>query len=155
MKKFLYLCAMMTLSMNMMAQIFEIRCKLPTHKGAFPAFWLHNASKTPGNMFYEEIDVFEYSWWITSPSGPNHNTPGMGSNRCYTCGLYYNDTDTTHQDHSYGRTFPLIPNGSSSLEEFHTFGCEWLPDHVNAIDDYYKHNNTTWLGPREMVIDHS
>lgn len=59
---------------------FEIRCKLPTHQGAFPAFWLHGANKSNTNPYYEEIDIFEYGWWITSPSGINPNPPGLGSN---------------------------------------------------------------------------
>ena len=160
---------------------FEIRCKLPTHQGAFPAFWLQVSSDTIGNKYYEEIDIFEYSWWITSPAGPNHNTPELGSKRCYTCGLYFNDTDTFYHDHSYARTYPSIPSHSSDLDQYHSFSCEWMPDHViwyfdgsvmneyynmdsiphrplylktnYAIDNYYKHGEK-WLGPGEMVIDY-
>jgi len=161
---------------------FEIRCKLPVHQGAFPAFWLQSASKTPGSMFYEEIDIFEYSWWITSPSGPNKATPGLGSKRCYSCGLYYNNKDYSHRDNGYARTFLIIPISSSDLDEYHTYGCEWMPDRVvwyfdgkvvneyydkdniphrpmylnvnYAIDNYYRHGGTTWTGPGEMVIDY-
>jgi len=108
---------------------FEIKCKLPTHKGAFPAFWLQASCDTTGNKYYEEIDIFEYSWWITSPLC-NPDTPGLGSKSCYTCGLYYNDTDTSYRDHSYARTYPRLPVNSSDLESYHYFSCEWLPDHV-------------------------
>ncbi|MBR4155708.1 MAG: hypothetical protein IKU01_03265 [Bacteroidales bacterium] len=38
---------------------FGIRCKLLVHQGAFPAFWLWD-SKT--GEYYEEIDIFEYTW---------------------------------------------------------------------------------------------
>ena len=40
---------------------FEIRCKLPVHEGAFPAFWLwgYNDGR------YEEIDMLEYMGNIT------------------------------------------------------------------------------------------
>ena len=161
---------------------FEIRCKLPTHKGAFPAFWLQHSSDVKGKKFYEEIDIFEYSWWITSPEGPNRNTPGIGSKRCYTCGLYHNDTDNTYRDNSYGRVYPTIPTNSTDLDEYHTFACEWMPDHViwyfdgivmneyhekenipqrpmylkvnYAIDSYYRHGGTKWTGTDEMVIDY-
>ena len=163
---------------------FEIRCKLPTHQGAFPAFWLQASCDTTGNKYYEEIDIFEYSWWITSTSthAPNHNSPGLGSKRCYTCGIYYNDTDTSYRNHSYGRAYPTIPSYSNDLDQFHRYSCEWMPDHViwyfdgivlneyynvdsiphrplrlktnYAIDGYYKHGNVPWLGPGDMVIDY-
>ena len=161
---------------------FEIRCKLPTHKGAFPAFWLQHSSDVEGKKFYDEIDIFEYSWWITSPESPNRNTPGIGSKRCYTCGIYHNDTDNTYRDNSYGRVYPTIPSNSTDLDEYHTFACEWMPDHViwyfdgivmneyhekenipqrpmylkvnYAIDSYYRHGDTKWTGTDEMVIDY-
>ena len=161
---------------------FEIRCKLPTHPGAFPAFWLQSSSDVVGKKYYEEIDIFEYSWWITSPSGPNRNTPGLGSKRCYTCGLYYNNTNNTYSDNSYARIYPLIPSKSSDLDEYHTYSCLWLPDRVvwyfdgkvmneyydraniphrpmalnvnYAIDRYYRHGGSPWTGPDEMVIDY-
>ncbi len=41
---------------------FEIRCKLPIHQGAFPALWLWDASEAL--HFYEEIDIFEFSWHL-------------------------------------------------------------------------------------------
>ncbi len=160
---------------------FEIRCKLPVHQGAFPAFWLQSSSAIPNNKYYEEIDIFEYSWWITSPSGPNHNTPGIGSKRCYTCGLYFNDIDTSYKNHSYARSYPLIPNHSSDLDQYHNFSCEWMPDHViwyfdgnvmneyriqdsiphrplylktnYAVDGYFTHGEK-WHGPGEMIIDY-
>ena len=68
------------------------------------------------------------------------------------------------------------------MDEYHTFGCEWMPDHViwyfdgqvvnefydkdniphrpmnlnvnYAIDNYYRHGGTKWIGPDEMVIDY-
>ena len=161
---------------------FEIRCKLPTHKGAFPAFWLHNSCDVKGKEYYEEIDIFEYSWWITSPAGPNRETPGLGSKRCYTCGLYFNNADNSHRDHNYAKKYLTIPSNSTDLDEYHTFGCEWMPDRVvwyfdghvmnecydkdkiprrpmnlkvnYAIDSYYCHGGTKWKGPDEMVIDY-
>lgn len=161
---------------------FEIRCKIPTHRGAFPAFWLQTSSDVVGNKFYEEIDIFEYSWWITSPEGPNRKTPGLGSKRCYTCGIYYNNTDNTYRDNSYARTYPILPSKSSDLDEYHTYSCVWMPDRViwyfdgnivneyyeknniphrpmflnvnYAIDDYYRKADTKWTGPDEMVIDY-
>ena len=161
---------------------FEIRCKLPVHQGAFPAFWLYSSSDTTGNSYYEEIDIFEYSWGVSSPSGNNPNPPGTGSNRIYTCGIYFNDTENNPHDHSYGKAYPTIPSNSSDLGQFHTYGCKWTPDHVvwyfdgnimneytdadsiphrlltlktnYAIDAYYKRTEGIWEGPGEMLIDY-
>ena len=161
---------------------FEIRCKLPVHQGAFPAFWLYSSYSGSNNSYYEEIDVFEYSWWITSLSGPNPDPPGTGSKRCFTCGIYFNDEENNPDEHSYGRAYPLLPPSSSDLDEFHTYSCEWMPDHViwyfdgtvlneyfnmdsiphrslelianYAIDKYCFHNDSTWVGPDEMLIDY-
>lgn len=121
---------------------FEIQCKLPVHQGAFPAFWLFSSSSVPGNSYYEEIDIFEYSWWISSPQSPNPNPPGTGSKRCYTCALCFNDTENIRDGHIYGQAYPLIPSNSSDLDHFHKFGCKWTPEHIvwyfdgNIMNDY-------------------
>lgn len=161
---------------------FEIRCKLPVHQGAFPAFWLYSSSDSTGNSYYEEIDIFEYSWGVSSPSGHNPNPPGTGSTRIYTCGIYFNDTENDSHNHSYGRAYPVVPANSSDLDQFHTYGCKWTPDRVvwyfdgnimneyanadsiphrlltlktdYAIDAYYKRPNGIWPGPGEMLIDY-
>ena len=161
---------------------FEIRCKLPVHQGAFPAFWLQSSCDTCANKFYEEIDIFEYSWWLSSPSNPDHVLSEIGSKRCYTCGFYFNDTDTSYSNHSYARINTLIPNHCSDLDQYHRISCEWMPDHViwffddivmneyynkdniphrplylktnYAIDGYYDHEEEPWIGPGEMVIDY-
>ena len=119
---------------------FEIRCKLPVHKGAFPAFWLWD-SKT--EEYYEEIDIFEYSWGIANNT-PNSNGPN--DNRCFTTGIYYNETGTTDSLitlYSYGRTNIRVPDSSPSMDEWNTFGCLWLPDRVEwyindiKVNSYY------------------
>lgn len=123
---------------------FEIRCKLPVHTGAFPAFWLWNASKAnPMDKYYEEIDIFEYSWSFEDV--PNmHNNPnphGAGNPYCFTTGIYYNDTTNHHYwQNSRARNFPMI---SDSLSHWHTFACEWLPKHIiwycdgNVVNEYH------------------
>lgn len=158
---------------------FEIRCKLPVHQGAFPAFWLWNGHEGNG-AFYEEIDIFEYSWWITTTTY-NPSTPGFGSPRCFTCGFIFNDTANVLEGHDHAQTFPILPSTSPDLSEWHTFSCEWLPDHIiwycddnvcnsyfeadtiphrkltlkvnYAIDNYYQHNGTPWPGGI-MTIDY-
>ena len=127
---------------------FEIRCKLPIHTGAFPAFWLWDAdSISPSNRYYEEIDIFEYSWAFEALPNQygNLNAHGAGNPYCFTTGFYY--SDTTHMFHwqnSKARNFPMI---SDSLSHWHTFACEWLPEHIiwycdgEVVNEYHDSQN--------------
>ena len=123
---------------------FEIRCRLPIHTGAFPAFWLWYAdSISPTNRYYEEIDIFEYSWSFEDFPNihNNHNPHGAGNPYCFTSGIYYDDTSTYHGwKTSRARVFPMI---NDSLSHWHTFACEWLPKHIiwycdgNIVNEYH------------------
>lgn len=110
---------------------FEIKCKLPVHRGAFPAFWLWGAKD---NEYYEEIDIFEFSWDFENPASTewthNPHPHGEGNPYCFTSGLYINNQteslspiDSTSQ----ARVYSMI---NDSLNHWHTFSCEWLPDHI-------------------------
>jgi len=112
---------------------FEIRCKLPVHRGAFPAFWLWGAS----NNNYREIDIFEYSWEITDKEND------LGSPRIFTAGSYYsNNFQGVHQP-SYGRVNYKIPENEPDLTNWNTFAAEWNPRRIiiyfndNVISEYY------------------
>ena len=112
---------------------FEIRCKLPVHRGAFPAFWLWSACTLCDNPYYEEIDIFEYTWNITDPDAylKCEETTGLGDNRCYTAGIYYNETgEGISLDNSYARIYKRIADNKSSLNQWNTWGCLWMPDKV-------------------------
>lgn len=124
---------------------FEIRCKLPIHTGAFPAFWLWYAdSISPSNRYYEEIDIFEFSWSFENNDHNQHHNPhphGAGNPYCFTTGIYYNDTTNHHHwQNSRARNFPMI---NDSLSHWHTFACEWLPEHIiwycdgNVVNEYH------------------
>ncbi|MDD3687572.1 MAG: family 16 glycosylhydrolase, partial [Bacteroidales bacterium] len=102
---------------------FEIRCKLPVHRGAFPAFWLWG-----GGTYYEEIDIFEYSWLFTEYDW-NSNTPGFGSSRCFTTGIYLDEIDMDSVP-SFAREYPVISPSEPDLAEWNTFACEWSPGRV-------------------------
>lgn len=105
---------------------FEIRCKLPVHRGAFPAFWLWDAQQD--EQYYESIDIMEYSWYFTdSTEYPSHNI-GLGSSRYYLNKIDYNQ-------HERCKVFPEIPNGEEDLTGWHTFSCEWLPESVTFYRD--------------------
>jgi beta-glucanase (GH16 family) len=126
---------------------FEIRCKLPIHRGAFPAFWLWYAdSISPTNQYYEEIDIFEFSWEFEDDSAswqPNPHPHGAGNPFCFTSGLYYNRHDASYEpidSTSQARVYPMI---NDSLSHWHTFSCEWIPEHILwycdgiLVDEYY------------------
>lgn len=115
---------------------FEIKCKLPVHPGAFPAFWLHGASQEEEDKYYEEIDIFEYSWSLGDPNANwlhpvNPNPTQMGDHHIITCGIYHNLLgESPNYDHwdSYGRVYS--GNKPDVGADFHVYGCEWMPDHV-------------------------
>lgn len=132
---------------------FEIRCKLPVHQGAFPAFWLWGACKEEdygcNDPHYEEIDIFEYSWEITYPS-INQYSLGVGDNRCFTAGLYYNTNgsgENLMDSCSVAKIYSRLPDSSPSMDEWNTFGCLWLPDRVEwyindiKVNSYYNRDS--------------
>lgn len=161
---------------------FEIRCKLPTHQGAFPAFWLYDSNTSGSDQYYEEIDIFEYTWSIAET--PNHignPTPhGIPDYYTFTTGIYFNDTSTSFS--SYARNFPTLSATGNDLSNWHTYSCEWLPERVvwycdglivneyhetqniphrpltlktnYAINKHYQHDGTIWQGPDTMEIDY-
>lgn len=103
---------------------FEIRCSLPVHQGAFPAFWLYGE----GSDYYNEIDIFEYS----KGADPNNTL------KRYTCGLYCDNTHPAPSAFgliSQARFEPTLPPESEDLSHFHTFACEWLPQRVTWYVD--------------------
>ena len=130
---------------------FEIRCQLPVHKGAFPAFWLWDAkdSTQSNDPHYEEIDIFEFSWnigeypnWIENP-----NPHGLPDPYTFTAGIYFDNYSNDWPPPSYAREFPTLPSGSLDLSNWHVFACEWMPDYVKwycdgmLVNEYYISDN--------------
>ena len=126
---------------------FEIRCKLPVHQGAFPAFWLFSACNKSDceDPYYEELDIFEYSWNFTD-SVKYGKTEAMyvGDNRCFTSGLYINDTgNAVSWRDAAARKYPRISDDKPGVEQWNTWGCLWMPDKVEwyvngeMINSYY------------------
>ena len=108
---------------------FEIRCQIPVHEGSKTAFWLWDAQT---DEYYEEIDVFEFSWGFEDPYAYWHHNPhphGAGHPKCFTSGLYFNDESSNLDVNtmSQGREYLMIDD---SLSHWHTFSCEWMPDHI-------------------------
>jgi beta-glucanase (GH16 family) len=112
---------------------FEIKCKLPVNRGAFPAFWLWGQDSTyPYN--YREIDVFEYSRGITM----HEQNPGpVGSPRYHEGQIYYyNGTKPSNPDsYTYGRYYHYLPANVPDITNWHTYGVEWSPGLVKWYFD--------------------
>lgn len=168
---------------------FEIRCKLPKHRGAFPAFWLHNSNQDTSDPYYEEIDIFEYTWDTGDPNAtwhtfPNPNPTYPGDPMVITTGIYHNlnGQNVVFSTDTYARNYPRIPNGSDDVSGWHTYSCEWMPNHVywyldglliNTYDDvthipchplalktnyaingYYDYGGNIWKETDIMTIHH-
>ena len=124
---------------------FEIRCKLPVHEGAFPAFWLWDSMR---DQYYEENDIFEVSRYFTdslyTPWTHNPNPLGLDDKNTFTTGIYYNDTGSSSvaDETSQARKYPAVAS-NTDLTDWHTFACEWLPESVtwycdgNIVNEYH------------------
>jgi hypothetical protein len=116
---------------------FEIRCKLPKHEGAHSGFWLQNANPNPPDTFYEEIDIVEYSWsagdseadWLVVT---NPNATEAGDPRFYSTAISQNLHGQYVNPYTdvYSMVYPHIPNNHEDVSGWHTYSCEWMPDHV-------------------------
>lgn len=105
---------------------FEIRCKLPTHKGAHSAFWLFGN----GTNTYEEIDIFE------------HVETDIYTPQKYSLGLWHNPYGSNYLAEGnipgaqkYKNEQINIPIDEPDLNSYHTFACEWMPDYVRWYRD--------------------
>lgn len=116
----------------------EMRCKLPIHKEAFPAFWLWGAQNNHVNdNYYEEIDIFE---WTRKVEGVYTSDSIDAVGRRYYAGIWCNphhgtydpDTsDTTNRGAQYvGNSMIHVPDNGPLLNDWNVFGCEWSPGFV-------------------------
>ena len=108
---------------------FEIRCKLPIHNGSWPAFWLFGN----GPNTYEEIDILEYT---------SHTCCDNDPLRGYSMGIWHNPNGTNYNSngnndgaHNYFKDFHHISPSAPDLRQYHTYGCEWMPDYIRWYCD--------------------
>jgi len=90
---------------------FEIRCKIPSGKGFFPAFWMFGGT---GTGTATEIDVFEIGG-----ATPHHHKVGF---------IKYHETEYlgAHQYAYEGVDFSL---------DFHIYSAEWDPFFITFLVD--------------------
>ena len=116
---------------------FEMKCKNPFHTGAFPSFWLWGR----GLRRYEEIDIYEFMWDIYYQDAPYWGYPNS-----FTTGMYYGrKNDTTMFEHARKAVF--YPADQPGIDQWHTFGCLWMPDSVvwyfdgAKVNEYLDHDS--------------
>ncbi|MGP1447093.1 MAG: glycoside hydrolase family 16 protein [Candidatus Limimorpha sp.] len=135
---------------------FEIRCKLPIHNGSFPAFWLFGN----GPNTYEEIDIFEYS----------NEDSDEDFYRGYSSGIWHNpnstnyEYDETHPELGYAKKYAISYNhitvSEPDLREYHTYGCEWMPDVVRwyrdgqVVSEYFDINHIPQY-PKTLKVNYA
>ena len=133
---------------------FEIKCKLPVHRGAFPAFWLWG-NGIPSDRHYEEIDIFEYSWRITDSIENHSSSVDFGSSRYFSTGIHFNPNTTDYDwRDTFARVYHTIPIEEPDLSDWNVFGCEWSPGTVTwyfngqIIKEYKVADNVPYLPMR-------
>ena len=93
---------------------YEIYAKLPSYNAFFPAFWLWNASKTPPNCWYNEIDIMEAAGCV--PSWVSSN---------------YQVTFDCLEEKRVAKRYPCnYANGS-----YHWYGVEWDSEKITWYVD--------------------
>ena len=121
---------------------YEIKCKMPIQSGSHDAFWFwSNYGK------YEEIGVFEHSAYYCD----GDTAKGIIS------GIYYNPDSTNYYDVIDPITNDVLAHGvyhyasfsyhtstiSPTLDQYHTYGCLWLPERVAWYFDGILYNEET------------
>lgn len=86
----------------------EIRCKIPSGKGFWPAFWMYG--ENDATSVNNDIDVFEF--WNNQSDEPNMT-------------VHYNG----------GMCGPTSFNGVDYSQDFHTYGVAWENDRIQWYVD--------------------
>lgn len=97
---------------------FEIRAKLPSGKGTWPAIWMLASQSEYGSQFWPdngELDIMEHVGFDQNVVHANIHTKA------------FNHSIGTNKGEKI-----TVPNASS---EFHVYTCEWQPDFITfAVD---------------------
>ncbi len=104
----------------------EIRAKLPTTQGIWPALWMLPSRGVYGSgTAGGEIDIMELI--------------GSEPNRAY--GTLHFGNPAEHSSGAYE-----LPAGEVYSDDFHTFAVEWEPDEIRwFVDDVLFHSATEWF----------
>lgn len=113
---------------------YEIECKMPLHDGISTSLWFW--SNIGGT--YNEIDILEHC--------TKHSNGDL--ERTFLSGIWYNPLGTNSQyildslgnvvvpgAHRYANQSYTLPTSSPSLDNYHIFGCLWLPERMAIFCD--------------------
>ena len=124
----------------------EVRAKLPTGLGTWPAFWMMPTNSVYGGWPNSgEIDILEH---VGCDSGNIH-----GSIHCNE----YNHADNTGQT---GTLNNILATTGSNIDEFHTYSIVWNENSINWYVDninYFTYNKsednyTSWPFDKNFYI---
>lgn len=107
---------------------FEMRAKVPSGQGSWPAFWMLPTDEVYGGWPKSgEIDIFE-SVNLKVP-----NEEGVEEAHVYGTLHYGRDwPDNVHSGQAY-----LLPDGVNPADGFHTYAIEWQEGEIRwYVDDY-------------------
>jgi len=106
---------------------FEARIKIPSHVGAFPAFWLHHQKKKSEGTQRTEIDIMENlghaPWYV------------------YNSFHYFTNVSETYSgDAHFIKPQPegQIYTGTDYSADYHVYAVEWSPGYVAWLIDGVK-----------------
>jgi beta-glucanase (GH16 family) len=114
---------------------FEIRARLPTTQGIWPAFWLLPSRGRYGSgAAGGEIDIMEL---IGSEPGRSYATLHFGNPAARSTGYYD------------------LPAGEIYSDDFHTFALEWEPEEIRwYVDGILYHSETEWFTTARKDAQH-
>lgn len=111
---------------------FEMRAKMPSGQGSWPAFWMLSTDEVYGDWPKSgEIDIVE------TVNLKELNADGE-EERSIVGTLYYGsgEANDNNQFDSSGKTFDLL-DGSNPADDFHTYAIEWQAGEIRwYVDDY-------------------
>jgi beta-glucanase (GH16 family) len=111
---------------------FEMRAKMPSGQGSWPAFWMLSTDEVYGEWPRSgEVDIIEtVNLKELGPDGEEE--------RSIVGTLYYGsgETNDNNQFDSSGKTFDLL-DGSNPADDFHTYAVEWQAGEIRWYVDGY------------------
>jgi beta-glucanase (GH16 family) len=111
---------------------FEMRAKMPSGQGSWPAFWMLSTDEVYGSWPKSgEIDIVE------TVNLKELNADGE-EERSIVGTIYYGsgEANANNQFDSSGKTFDLL-DGSNPADGFHTYAIEWQAGEIRwYVDDY-------------------
>ncbi|CAG5085135.1 family 16 glycosylhydrolase [Parvicella tangerina] len=107
---------------------YEIRARMDSFKGMFPAFWIYGGDNSVGGEIQSELDFFE----VFHPGEHDENDWTIKPTLHYDSD---NDGETSDGNYCVGTDKDM-----SDLDEWHTYTCYFYPHKV----EIYKDNVLEW-----------